>query len=563
MQDQSPSSMTEMTVDVLVLGSGVGGLVAALTAKELGLQAVVVEKSARLGGSSAMSGGGIWLPCNPLIESLGVTDTPELARQYLAAAVGDAGPSASPERQAAFLEGARDMWTFLQRRRVRLVHSWHPDYYAQLPGGLNPGRSVESDFVDGRPLGSLLAKLPPRVAPLVTLSRENGSLYRGTRSLSNFWTIMWAMLRTISARLRGKELLSMGRGLVAQLLLETQREQVQVWTESVAAEPVVENGRIVAMTVTRGGEATLVRVRRGVLIATGGFARNDKMREQYSPRPVATAWTLSNMGDQGDGIKLGMSVGGATALMDQAWWVPVMHMPPDGRVSFVQYERCLPGSIIVDSAGKRFFNEAVPYMEAGQRILQHHVEVLAVPCWLIFDRTFRRRYVFGARAPWVTPRSWTRSGLLKMAGSISELATQCGIDASGLNETIARFNEFARSGRDDDFKRGEVPYDRHNGDSTNKPNQCLAPIVRAPFYAVAIYPGDVGTCGGLLTDQHARVLTDGGAPIAGLYATGNAAAPVSGTIYPGAGMSIAASMVFGRRAVQHMATLEFDPPVGV
>ena len=548
--------MTEMTVDVLVLGSGVGGLVAALTAKELGLQAVVVEKSARLGGSSAMSGGGIWLPCNPLMESLGVTDTPELARQYLAAVVGDAGPSASLERQAAFLEGARDIWTFLQRRRVKLVHSWHPDYYAQLPGGLNPGRSVESDFVDGRPLGSLLAKLPPRAAPLVTLSRENGSLYRGTRSLSNLRTIIWAMLRTISARLRGKELLSMGRGLVGQLLLEAEREQVQVRTESVAAEPILENGRIVAMTVTRAGEATLVRVKRGVLIATGGFARNDKMREQYSPRPVATAWTLSNLGDQGDGIKLGMSVGGATALMDQAWWVPVMHMPPDGRVSFVQYERCLPGSIIVDSAGKRFFNEAVPYMEAGQRILQHHGEVPAVPCWLIFDRIFRRRYVFGARAPWITPRSWTRSGMLKTAGSTSELATRCGIDASGLNETIDRFNEFARSGRDDDFQRGQVPYDRHNGDSTNKPNPCLAPIVRAPFYAVAIYPGDVGTCGGLLTDQHARVLTDGGAPIAGLYATGNAAAPVSGTIYPGAGMSIAASMVFGRRAVQHMATLK-------
>jgi 3-oxosteroid 1-dehydrogenase len=546
--------MPEMTVDVLILGSGVGGLVAALTAKELGLQGVVVEKSGRLGGSSAMSGGGIWLPCNPLMENLGVTDTPELARKYLAAVVGDAGPSASPERQAAFLEGARDIWTFLQRRRVRLVHSWHPDYYAQLPGGLNPGRSVESDFVDGRPLGSLLAKLPPRVAPLVTLSRENGSLYRGTRSLGNLRTIIWAMLRTISARLRGKELLSMGRGLVGQLLLEVQREQVQVWTESVAAEPLIENGRIVAMTVTRGGEATLVRVKRGVLIATGGFARNDKMREQYSPRPVATAWTLSNMGDQGDGIKLGMSVGGATALMDQAWWVPVMHMPPDGRVSFVQYERCLPGSIIVDSAGKRFFNEAVPYMEAGQWILQRHAEVPAVPCWLIFDRTFRRRYVFGARAPWVTPRSWTRSGRLKTAGSISELAAQCGVDAGGLNATIARFNEFAGSGRDDDFHRGQVPYDRHNGDSTNKPNPCLAPIVRAPFYAVAIYPGDVGTCGGLLTDQHARVLTDDGAPIAGLYATGNAAAPVSGTIYPGAGMSIAASMVFGRRAVQHMAT---------
>ena len=548
--------MPEMTVDVLILGSGVGGLVAALTAKELGLQAVVVEKSARLGGSSSMSGGGIWLPCNPLIESLGVTDTPDLARKYLAAAVGDAGPSASPERQAAFLEGARDIWAFLQRRRVRLVHSWHPDYYAQLPGGLSPGRSVESDFIDGRLLGSLLAKLPPRVAPLVTLSRENGSLYRGTRSLSNIRAILWATLRTVSARLRGKVLLSMGRGLVAQLLLEVQREQVQLWTESVAAEPVVENGRMVAMTVTRGGEATLVRVKRGVLIATGGFARNDKMREQYSPRPVATAWTLSNLGDQGDGIELGMRVGGATALMGQAWWVPVMHMPPEGRVSFVQYERCLPGSIIVDWAGKRFFNEAVPYMEAGQRILEHHAEGQAVPCWLIFDRTFRRRYVFGARAPWITPRSWTKSGFLKMAGSISELATQCGVDASGLYHTIARFNEFARSGRDDDFHRGEAPYDRHNGDSTNEPNPCLAPIVRAPFYAVAIYPGDVGTCGGLLTDQHARVLTDGGAVIAGVYATGNAAAPVSGTIYPGAGMSIAASMVFGRRAVQHMAMQE-------
>jgi 3-oxosteroid 1-dehydrogenase len=556
--------VTEMTVDVLVLGSGAGGLVSALTAKELGLQALVVERSVRLGGSSALSGGGIWLPCNPLLESSGVTDTPELARQYLAAAVGDAGPSASPERQAAFVEGALDMSVFLQRRRVRLVHSWHPDYYAQLPGGLNPGRSVESDFVDGRPLGSLLALLPPRAAPLVTLSRENGGIYRATRSFANFRTLVRAALRTISARLRGEELLSMGRGLVGQLLLEIQREQIQVWTESVAAEPIVENGRIVAMTVIRGGEATLVRVRRGVLIATGGFARNAAMREQYSPKPVAAAWTMANMGDQGDGIKLGMSLGGVTALMDEAWWMPAFHMPPSGRVQFAQYERSLPGSIIVDSAGKRFFNEGVPYMEVGQWMLQHHNEVPAVPSWLIFDRTYRRRYVFGARPPWITPRSWTKSGMVKTAGSISGLAAQCGIDADGLNGTVARFNEFARSGRDDDFHRGEVPYDLHNGDPTNKPNPCLGPLLRAPFYAVPIYPGDVGTCGGLLTDQHARVLTDEGAPITGLYATGNATAPVSGTVYPGAGMSIAASMVFGRRAVQHMTTLEqLDRPQSI
>jgi 3-oxosteroid 1-dehydrogenase len=546
----------EMTVDVLVLGSGAGGLVSALTAKELGLQALVVEKSARLGGSSAISGGGIWLPCNPLLKSSGVTDTPDLARRYLAAVVGDAGPSASPERQAAFVDGAVDMSVFLQRRQVKLVHSWHPDYYAQLPGGLNPGRSVESDFVDGRPLGWLLEKLPPRAAPLVTLSRENGSVYRGARSLGNFRTLVGATLRTISARLRGEDVLSMGRGLVGQLLLEVQREQIPVWTESVAAEPVVENGRIVAMTVTRGGEATLVRVKRGVLIATGGFARNDKMREQYSPPPVGTAWTMANTGDQGDGIKLGVSLGGATALMDQAWWMPAMRMPPDGRVQFAQYERCLPGSIIVDSSGKRFFNEAVPYMEVGQWILKRNAEVPAVPCWLIFDRTYRRRYVFGARPPWITPRSWTKSGMIKTAESISELAKQCGIDADGLSGTVARFNEFARSGRDDDFHRGEAPYDLHFGDPTNKPNPCLGPVLQAPFYAVAIYPGDVGTCGGLLTDQHARVLTEGGAPVAGLYATGNATAPVSGTVYPGAGMSIAASMVFGRLAVQHMATPE-------
>jgi len=548
--------VAEMTVDVLVLGSGAGGLVSALTAKELGLQALVVEKSARLGGSSAISGGGIWLPCNPLLKSSGVTDTPDLARRYLAAVIGDAGPSASPERQAAFVDGAVDMSVFLQRRQVKLVHSWHPDYYAQLPGGLNPGRSVESDFVDGRSLGWLLEKLPPRAAPLVTLSRENGSVYRGARSLGNFRTLVRATLRTISARLRGEDVLSMGRGLVGQLLLEVQREQIPVWTESVASEPVVENGRIVAMTVTCGGEATLVRVKRGVLIATGGFARNDKMREQYSPPPVGTAWTMANAGDQGDGIKLGMSLGGVTALMDEAWWMPAMRMPPDGRVQFAQYERCLPGSIIVDSSGKRFFNEAVPYMEVGQWILKRNAEVPAVPCWLIFDRTYRRRYVFGARPPWITPRSWTKSGIIKTAESISELAKQCGIDTDGLSGTVARFNEFARSGRDDDFHRGEVPYDLHFGDPTNKPNPCLGPVLQAPFYAVAIYPGDVGTCGGLLTDQHARVLTEGGAPVTGLYATGNATAPVSGTVYPGAGMSIAASMVFGRLAVQHMATPE-------
>ncbi len=274
------------------------------------------------------------------------------------------------------------------------------------------------------------------------------------------------------------------------------------------------------------------------------------MRERFQPAPSSTAWTHANPGDTGEMIEAMMAHGAAAELMDQAWWLPSAVMP-DGAKVYVHQERAKPHCMMVDANGERFVNEAASYMEVGQAMYERHRHAAAVPSWLVFDSNHRRKYIFGKMPPAFTPRELIRNGFVKRAGTIDELAAQCGIDPAGLRASVERLGGFARRGVDDDFHKGDRAYDRYFGDPRRHPNPCLGPIERPPFYAVAVHPGDVGTAGGLLTDEHARVLRIDGSPIEGLYATGNTTASVMGRCYPGAGASIGASFVFGWRAAQH------------
>jgi 3-oxosteroid 1-dehydrogenase len=295
-----------------------------------------------------------------------------------------------------------------------------------------------------------------------------------------------------------------------------------------------------------------IRARYGVLLASGGFARNVEMRKRYSHQPNEGKWTIANPGDTGEGIEAAVKHGATVDHMDEAWWIPAS-VQPGGRPALHTGERSKPHSIIVDRTGRRYFNESVAYVEAGQQLYAHD----AVPSWLIMDSQHRSRYLFAFNPR--TPDEWIESGYMKKADTLEELAGQCGIDAAGLVATVERFNPFAKEGVDPDVHRGEGGHEQYQGDSGHKPNPCLGPIEKPPYYAVELYPGDVGTSGGLVCDEFSRVLDANGKPIPGLYAAGNCTASVMGITYPGAGASIGASFVFSYIAMQHAAGLCHTP----
>ena len=544
-------------VDLVIAGSGGGGMVAALAAHAAGLDALVLEKQARVGGSTCMSGGIFWIPNNPLMRAEGVRDSYEDAMAHFETVVGDVGPCSSFERRHAFLTAGPEMTSFLQGLGVRLVTCpGYSDYYSNLKGGHDVGRGIEPVPWDGRALGPWLPKLQPGLAQslgLAVMTNEARSLSNYNRSLRAFAISARVALRTARAKVRRQALLTNGASLIGQLLKVALHQGDPVWTDAPLEDLIVEDGRVVGVRTVRDGESVTVRARRGVLIAAGGFAHNREMRQTYGgDQPNEGTWSMSNPGDTGEVIATAMRLGAQTALMDEAWWLP---SPRTGRFgqSTLDQARQRPRTIYVDADGRRFCNESNSYMEVGKAMYARNQTSGAVPCWLIFDDRYRKRYAHVRSRPGHFPKEMLESGRLKRASTLAELATSCGIDPDGLAETIDHFNEHARNGVDPDFGRGESAYNRSLGDPNRKVHPCLGPIDEAPYYACEVLPGDLGTCGGLLTDEHARVVGEGDQPIPGLYATGNSTATVMGRHYLGPGASIANTMVFGYLAARHAA----------
>jgi 3-oxosteroid 1-dehydrogenase len=534
--------------DLLVVGSG-GGLTGAVTAATAGLDALVVEKADLVGGSTAMSGGVIWLPDNPLMVEQGVEDSFEQGLEYFESVVGPPTPASSLERRRAYLHQGSAMVDLLRSEGVRFVRDeGYSDYYAGVRGyrgGVARGRALECDVFDARQLGPWQKKMRGAfTGGIVVFTGESSRAQLVIRTVEGARIFAKIIRRTIGGMLRGEDRLTNGAALVASLLKVLIERSVPIWTETVLTELLVEDGEVVGALLDRRGKPVRVRARGGVLLSTGGFSHNRQMREEYSgEQPNSGLWTHANPGDTGEAIELAMKLGAATDLMDEAWWIPTAIRPGGSRV-FVHGERCKPGCIIVDSAGHRFFNEAVSYMEAGQLMYRRDRQVAAIPSWLIFDSRYRRRYPLALRRPGLNPEKWKTKDFVIRAESLAQLAEACGLNEGVLQATLQRFNGFAARGSDGDFHRGEGDHERWYGDPSNKPNPSLGPIDAPPFYAVALYPGDVGTSGGLLCDEHSRALDTDGRAIVGLYASGNATASVMGRTYPGAGASIAASMVF-------------------
>jgi 3-oxosteroid 1-dehydrogenase len=553
----------EVEFDLVVAGSGAAGMTAALTAAHLGLTVVVIEKTGCFGGSTARSGGGVWAPGNVVLRKAGVTDTPEHARAYLAHVAGDGVPA---ELQRAFLEHAPAMLD-LVLASTPLRFAWVPgyaDYYPEAPGGLAGGRSIEPVPFDGRKLGGELARLGRPYLPspdgVAVTQADYRWLSLGPRHPRAVLAGARVAARAARTRLLGHRMLTLGQALAAGLRAGLLASGVPVWLDTPLTALHVADGRVCGVRVTRDGEPVLIRARCGVLVATGGFERNEEMRHRYQREPAGARWTTGAAGNTGDGILAGLGLGAAVGLMDDAWWGPSIPLP--GGPYFCLAERSLPGCILVNGAGQRFVNESAPYVDAVHAMYDGNTpENPHIPAWLVFDQRYRDRYVFAGLPPGrPLPRRWYAAGAVVRAGDLAGLAAAAGVGADGLAKTVTRFNEFAAAGRDEEFGRGDSAYDRYYGDPRCRPNPNLAPLARPPFYAVTIVPGDLGTKGGLRTDEHARVLRADGTPIAGLYAAGNASASVMGHSYAGAGATIGPAMTFGYLAALHAGIMSKGRP---
>lgn len=539
----------DQSCDILIVGSG-GGLAGALAAHDAGQDVLVIEKSAVTGGATALSGGTLWVFANRVSRAAGLGDSVELGLKHLTAIIPPGYPSASPARLEAYVRASGPLVDLLQRHGVALQHSGWTDYYAEAPGGFVQGRTLHAAPFNAHDLGDAESWLRPTRMFLAANSVEVAVLALGARSLRTALVSARVVCRDLWARVRRVKLLTRGQALMGRILRGVLQAGVPIWRETRLVELIVENGAVVGAVVEREGKALRIGARKGVLLTAGGFAQNAAMRAAYQA-PVGTDVSMSSPDDTGEGIEIGKAVGAATALMEESWWVPGTKTP-SGPMLHV-WDRCFPHSLIVDVKGLRYLNEAGPYMEVGQAMIKRHAALNTDHSWIILESRHRNRYAFGLAPPRLTPGDWLKSGYLKKGNTLEELAAQIAVEPAALRATVKHFNTMIGGGRDSDFARGETAYSRFYSDERVKPNGNLGAIENRPFYAAKIYPGDVGTAGGLLTDEFGRVLREDGAVIEGLYAAGNSSASVFGPMYPGAGASIAASMIFAMLAVEHMA----------
>ena len=550
----------DRSVDLLIAGSGGGGMVAALAALDSGIEPLVIEKQALVGGSTGLSGGMVWLPNNPLMRADGIPDSHEDGLAYFDDVVGDIGQPSSPARREMFLSAGYEMINFLMRKGVRLVRcpGWS-DYYPNHKGGNEAGRAIEGIPYDAAALGNWSGKVQPSMAKsyggFVLKTNELRAVQYFNRSPRAFAVATKVFARTRVAKLRRQELLTNGASLIGQLLkaLIDLRGDPPIWTDAAMQDLIVEDGRVIGVRVSRNGASLNIEARKGVLLAAGGFSRNADMRRRYGgDQPNDARWSIANAGDTGEVLETAMRLGAKTDLLDEAWWLPSIFIADGGDAArALGSGRQRPGAIYVDGTGRRFCNESNSYVEVGKAMYANK----AVPCWMVFDEGYIHRYVSGAN-PFKKrslPEELIERGAVLRGNTIADLARQMEVPAGALAQTVQRFNGFAAKGLDPDFGRGQSAYNDCLGDPGYRTNAALGPLDRAPYYATKVVPADVGTCGGLIANEYAQVLDENDRVIEGLYATGNITATVMGRNYLGAGGSIAYTMVFGYVAARHAA----------
>lgn len=546
----------DASFDVVVVGSGAAGLTAGLSAKLQGLKSLVIEKTDRYGGASAISGGALWIPNNHVIKGEGVPDTHELARQYLDATIGDRVPEALKE---AYITKGPEMLRFLYNKTNHMRFQYakgYSDYYPEKLGGLSQGRSIEPLIFDLTKMGSLADHM--RRATLSTKgftmnSYEFHKVNMITRTFKGKTTALRLGMRLVKSKVTKSEPVALGEALVARLRLSLAEANGELWLSTAFKNFIMDNERVVGVIIERDGQEQRIEAKRGVVLSSGGFSHHQALREKYLPAPTNAAWTSSPVGQTGDIIEPSVTIGATLDLMDKVWGAPSV-IDPQGQPFFLVADRGVPNMVVVDSAGQRYVNEAAPYHEFVDTMYKHQEETKqAVPSWILIDTAAKSRYIFSGLFPGQAfPKSWYDHGIVKSAETIEDLARQMDVPKENLVETVNRFNIFAHNGHDDDFNRGDSAYDNYYGDPT-LPNPNLAELKKAPFYALRLYPGDIGTKGGVVVDEFARVVKKDGQPIEGLYASGNCSASIMGETYPGPGATIGPGMTLSYIATTHMA----------
>lgn len=557
------------TFDVVVVGSGAAGATAALRAAERGLSVLIIEKAHKYGGTSATSGGVLWIPNHQLQPN---DDSQAAAREYLDALI---SVPVQEDRLQAYLDNGPEMARFLASLGMPLyAFVGYPDYFSNAPGARDD-RSVVCDTFDGRELGDRFVLMREQYSRFKLLKRYSMDLAeffaistRGEGWIKAFVKILWRYWTDFGTRRIGKRdrRFTTGAALMGHLYKLVFDRGVEVRLETRLDKLLVDNGEVGGVSVTHFGRSYSIAARHGVVLCAGGFEWNQELRDRFFPVPGLTRHSSTpEDANRGEALLAGLEVGAATEHTEGGWWMPTMHWPMPQASNFEEIHQTAfdvgrPHSVCVNRNGVRFVDEACSYDEFGAAMVRDQLETGAnTPCWLIFDATFRSKFPAGGLLPtlvmpdWmVSPDCWDR--YVFRADTLETLAKKIQLPVDAVLKTVANMNAYARTGVDPEFDRGGNAYDCMFGDANVKPNPCLGPIDRAPYYAMAINLGDLGTKGGLKANAHAQVLDGEGQPIPGLYAAGNNAGSPFGNIYPGAGGTIGPAMVFGYTAANHIAS---------
>jgi len=556
-------------VDWLVAGGGAAGMTAALVASLEGLEVLICEKTEQVGGTASTSAGTLWIPGNRQSLAAGFVDSAEAAAIYLDSLIGG-GASPSRHLRSVFLASGPDVIDYLEARTdVRFVPCGkHPDYQSNHSGAAIYGRAIVPKLFDGRLLGKDFERVRPPIPEFMVLGGmmvgkdDIPRLIGRFASAANLLYTVRLFVRLLLDRLshsRGTRLV-MGNALVARLFYSLKQRSVPILFNARIDDLICDGGAVLGATVVHDGRSMQVRARRGVVLATGGYAHNPTFRAAFMPKPTPER-SLAAVGNQGEGIALGRAVGARIAPEDHrsgAFWTPVSvtnrNDGSHGLFPHILLDRAKPGLVAVDASGRRFVNEGVSYHDFVEAMFESHKITPTIPAYLVCDADFVRKFGLGVIYPGTTNlQPFVRSGYLVAKETIEELANKIGVNAAGLVETVARHNRFAATGEDPDFGKGTSELNRFNGDPAHGPNPCLGPIITPPFCAVQVWPAEIACSTGLSTDENARVIDADGRPIRGLYACGNDMASVMAGTYPGPGINLGPALVFAFRAAQHAA----------
>ena len=562
--------------DVVVVGSGNGALTAALCSHDGGAKTLVIEKSSQFGGTSATSGGGVWIPNNRYAKAKNVDDSDQDARNYI--------NSVSPEGmikdeliETYISEGPRMIDYLHENSQVKYRNLAHyPDYFPDNTGGKEGNRSMEPEPISGTELGEDLSKLReqhPQTAFTMGPINMNFTQVEGQLLLGALpgWKTQFAKLFTkyildLTMRLKWgwkDRRLTMGNAGIARLILSLKDRNVDLWTLTAMTDLVDDNGKVIGIKATKDGLSINIKANKAVILAAGGFERDQDLRDKYLPKPSNAEWSAANIHNTGDALKAALKLGADTHQMDTGWWSTTMKVPGQEKGWLSMVDKSMPGNYTVNKNGERFSNESQNYVSFVNDMFKKFDEGNpCAPCYMIFDSNFRKNRPCGPllqgsmQSDSAVPKEWWTPSFLSKGETLEELAEIVGINPEGLKATQAKVNEYSITGKDLELSRGDSAYDRYYGDPSVTPNPCLAPLQEGPFYCMVLYPGEMGTAGGLVIDTNARVLKQDGQPIDGLYACGNVTTALLPT-YPGPGSTLGPAMTFAYLAAKDITGSNF------